>query len=75
METALEFAKKNQYDLESYDEGGYLGINENAFARLLDDYADQRISELNKIFVDRQKELLFTFIKEIKSEFECQNWD
>jgi hypothetical protein len=48
MKTAKEFAEERQYDLEEHDEGGYLGINENAFAKLLDEYADQKVNELNK---------------------------
>lgn len=41
MKTAEEFAEEHQYDLEDYDEGGYLGINVHVFARLLDEYANQ----------------------------------
>ena len=54
MKTAKEFAEEHQYDLEEHDEGGYLGINENAFAKLLDEYADQKVNELNKAFVSGQ---------------------
>ena len=35
LPTAEEFAEKNQYDIQSYDEGGYLGIDTKVFAEKL----------------------------------------
>ena len=37
--TAEEFAERNQYDLESHDEGGYLGIDTKIFAEKLIEFA------------------------------------
>lgn len=38
--TAKEFAEANQYELESHDEGGYLGIDTDEFARKLIEFAN-----------------------------------
>jgi hypothetical protein len=37
--TSEEFAERNQYDLESHDEGGYLGIDTKIFAENLIEFA------------------------------------
>jgi hypothetical protein len=37
--SAKEFAESNQYGLEEYDEGGYLGINTKYFADKLIEFA------------------------------------
>ena len=37
--TAEEFAERNQYDIQSYDEGGYLGIDTKVFAEKLIEFA------------------------------------
>jgi hypothetical protein len=37
-EAAEKYAESNQYDLESYDEGGYLGIDTKVFAKKLLDF-------------------------------------
>jgi len=53
---AKEFAEKHQYDLEEHDEGGYLGINENTFAKLLDEYAEAKAKEAWNAAIDAAAE-------------------
>lgn len=45
---AKKFAEENQYDLEYFDEGGYQGIDEHMFAKLLVRFAEEQIEEALK---------------------------
>ena len=75
MKTPKEFAEEHQYDLEEHNEGGYLGINENTFTRLLNEYAGQKVNELNKAFVSNRREQLIAFCEFYKnSEHLFQRW-
>jgi len=47
MKTAEEFANEHQYELVEFDEGGFLGTNVEAFARLLKEYAEQSRPEVS----------------------------
>jgi hypothetical protein len=44
----IKFAEEHKYDLEDHDEGGYIGINTNKFAELLQKYADQQTKHLTE---------------------------
>jgi hypothetical protein len=48
MKTAEAFAESNQYDLESHDEGGYLGIDTKVFAEKLREFAKLHVTEALK---------------------------
>jgi hypothetical protein len=45
MKTAAEFAKEHRYELD--EEGGFVGINTDSFARLLDEYLVQWLNTLD----------------------------
>lgn len=49
---AQEFAESNYYELEDYDEGGYLGIDTKFFAEKLIEFAQYHVQEALKAALD-----------------------
>jgi hypothetical protein len=62
MESKEWFEKsKYVYDLDEHDEGGYLGIDENKVAEMLDEYYQYKLKLLGLHIVRQHREQLLAF--------------
>jgi hypothetical protein len=70
MEAKEWFEKSEyQYALDEYDEGGYLGIDENKVAQMLEEYHQDKLKLLGIGYVVGQSEQLRAF-----DEWFNENW-
>lgn len=71
LPTAEEFVEKNQYDIQSYDEGGYLGIDTKVFAEKLIEFTKLHVEAALKKAGDAT--LLYDFKEEIINSYPLDN--